>query len=163
MLLYLGSSIAMKSAKVIAPLFSKRIEPFISITSETVEVESICPILIWSLAEPAGNFPPPQCFVNVAFMQIAEIFYSVQGEGRLVGMPSVFIRTSGCNLRCVWCDTPYTSWAPEGEKWSVREILGEVAKYPSRHIVVTGGEPLLAAEIEELTARVKTLGSSHYD
>ena len=89
-------------------------------------------------------------------MQLAEIFYSVQGEGRLVGIPSVFIRTSGCNLRCVWCDTPYTSWAPEGKKWSVTEILGEVAKYPSRHIVVTGGEPFLAAEIEELTTRVRT-------
>jgi 7-carboxy-7-deazaguanine synthase len=91
-------------------------------------------------------------------VQLAEIFYSIQGEGRLVGMPSVFIRTSGCNLRCVWCDTPYTSWAPEGKKWSVREILGEVAKYPSRYIVVTGGEPFLAAEIEELTTRIKTLG-----
>lgn len=92
-------------------------------------------------------------------MQLAEIFYSVQGEGRLVGMPSVFIRTSGCNLRCVWCDTPYTSWAPEGKKWSVREILREVAKYPSRNIVVTGGEPFLAAEIEELTTRIKTSGA----
>jgi 7-carboxy-7-deazaguanine synthase len=92
-------------------------------------------------------------------MQLAEIFYSIQGEGRLVGIPSVFIRTSGCNLRCVWCDTPYTSWAPEGTKWSVREILEEVAKYPSRHIVVTGGEPFLAAEIEELTARVRTSGA----
>jgi 7-carboxy-7-deazaguanine synthase len=91
-------------------------------------------------------------------VQIAEIFYSIQGEGRLVGMPSVFIRTSGCNLRCVWCDTPYTSWTPEGEKWSVKEILQEVGKYPRGHIVVTGGEPLLAVEIEELTARLKCLG-----
>jgi 7-carboxy-7-deazaguanine synthase len=77
----------------------------------------------------------------------------------LIGVPSVFIRTSGCNLRCVWCDTPYTSWVPEGSKWSVAEILGEVAKYPTRHIVVTGGEPLLAVEIEELSARLKALGS----
>lgn len=77
----------------------------------------------------------------------------------MIGMPSVFIRTSGCNLRCVWCDTPYTSWAPEGQKWSVREILQEVAKYPSGHIVVTGGEPFLAVEIEELTARMKALGA----
>jgi 7-carboxy-7-deazaguanine synthase len=92
-------------------------------------------------------------------VQLAEIFYSVQGEGRLIGVPSVFIRTSGCNLRCVWCDTPYTSWVPEGSKWSVAEILGEVAKYPTRHIVVTGGEPLLAVEIEELSARLKALGS----
>ena len=93
------------------------------------------------------------------FVQIAEIFYSIQGEGRFVGMPSVFIRTSGCNLRCVWCDTPYTSWAPEGKKWSVREILNEVAKHAGRPVVVTGGEPLLAAEIEELTAQLKALGA----
>jgi 7-carboxy-7-deazaguanine synthase len=92
-------------------------------------------------------------------VQIAEIFYSIQGEGRFIGIPSVFIRTSGCNLRCVWCDTPYTSWTPEGEKWGVREILREVAKHPSRHVVVTGGEPLLAAEIEELTAKLKSLGA----
>jgi len=91
-------------------------------------------------------------------VQIAEIFYSIQGEGRLIGMPSVFIRTSGCNLRCVWCDTPYTSWEPEGKKWSVEEILGDVANYPSRHIVITGGEPFLAPELEELTASIKLLG-----
>src|SRR4249920_89288 len=92
-------------------------------------------------------------------MKIAEIFYSIQGEGMLTGVPSVFVRTSGCNLRCVWCDTPYTSWAPEGKKWSVGETLAEVAKYPSRHIVVTGGEPFLAPEIEELTAEIKSLGA----
>jgi 7-carboxy-7-deazaguanine synthase len=92
-------------------------------------------------------------------VQIAEIFYSIQGEGRLVGMPSVFIRTSGCNLRCVWCDTPYTSWAPKGKEWSVEEIVRKRAQYPSRHVVVTGGEPFLAAEIEELTAQLKLLGS----
>jgi 7-carboxy-7-deazaguanine synthase len=92
-------------------------------------------------------------------VQIAEIFYSIQGEGRLIGIPAVFIRTSGCNLRCVWCDTPYTSWTPEGENWGVREILREVTKHPSRHVVVTGGEPLLAREIGELTAKLKSLGA----
>src|SRR5881628_3451934 len=88
-------------------------------------------------------------------MRVAEIFYSIQGEGRLVGTPSVFIRTSGCNLRCAWCDTPYTSWRPEGEEWSLREILAEVKSYPCPHVVITGGEPLLAPEIEELTTRLK--------
>lgn len=92
-------------------------------------------------------------------MQIAEIFYSIQGEGRLIGIPSVFVRTSGCNLRCVWCDTPYTSWRREGQNWGLREILQEVAKHPSRHVVVTGGEPLIAAEIEELAAGLKSLGA----
>ncbi|MBI2365712.1 MAG: 7-carboxy-7-deazaguanine synthase QueE [Deltaproteobacteria bacterium] len=92
-------------------------------------------------------------------MRISEIFYSIQGEGRLLGVPSVFIRTSGCNLRCVWCDTPYTSWRPEGRERSVAEILREVQKYPARHVVITGGEPLLAPEIEELTKGLKREGA----
>ena len=92
-------------------------------------------------------------------MRISEIFYSIQGEGRLLGMPSVFIRTSSCNLRCVWCDTPYTSWRPEGRDWNVKKILREVHKYPARHVVVTGGEPLLAPEIEELTQELKRNGA----
>jgi len=92
-------------------------------------------------------------------VRISEIFYSIQGEGRLLGVPSVFIRTSGCNLRCVWCDTPYTSWRPEGRDWNIRKILREVHKYPARHVVVTGGEPLLAPEIEELTKELKREGA----
>jgi 7-carboxy-7-deazaguanine synthase len=92
-------------------------------------------------------------------VQISEIFYSIQGEGRLIGIPSVFVRTSGCNLRCVWCDTPYTSWTPQGEKRSVGEIVNEVKKYPHRHVVLTGGEPLLAAELEQLAIDLKRLGS----
>jgi 7-carboxy-7-deazaguanine synthase len=92
-------------------------------------------------------------------MQVAEIFYSVQGEGRFIGVPSVFIRSSGCNLRCVWCDTPYTSWRPEGRAWSIDEIEREVAKYPTSHVVITGGEPLLAPDIEKLTAALKREGA----
>lgn len=84
-------------------------------------------------------------------MKIAEIFYSLQGEGTLVGVPSVFVRTSGCNLRCVWCDTPYTSWQPEGEECSLDEIRTRVARYPARHVVVTGGEPMIAPQVVELT------------
>jgi 7-carboxy-7-deazaguanine synthase len=87
-------------------------------------------------------------------MRISEIFYSIQGEGRLLGVPSVFVRTSGCNLRCRWCDTPYTSWQPEGKTWSVEKILGEIAKYPTRLVVFTGGEPLLAPDIVELTGEL---------
>ncbi len=92
-------------------------------------------------------------------MRISEIFYSIQGEGRLCGIPSVFIRTSGCNLRCVWCDTPYTSWRPEGKSWSISKIVSEVKKYPSRYIVITGGEPLLAPEIGALTGELKRDGA----
>jgi len=91
-------------------------------------------------------------------VRISEIFYSIQGEGRLVGMPSVFIRTSGCNLRCAWCDTPYTSWRPEGKPWSLSKILRKVATYPARHVVITGGEPLLTPEVVELSAAVKQAG-----
>jgi 7-carboxy-7-deazaguanine synthase len=92
-------------------------------------------------------------------MRIAEIFYSVQGEGRLVGVPSVFVRTSGCNLRCVWCDTPYTSWSAEGTEMSLRQIISAVASYGARHVVVTGGEPLLALEINEFLAELKKTGA----
>ncbi len=88
-------------------------------------------------------------------VRISEIFYSVQGEGRLVGTPSLFIRTSGCNLRCVWCDTPYTSWRPEGSSWPLAKILHRIDEYAAKHVVITGGEPMLAAEIEELTAALR--------
>ena len=91
-------------------------------------------------------------------MKISEIFYSIQGEGMLTGVPSVFVRTSGCNLRCVWCDTPYTSWAPEGSDMPVDTILACVKAHPARHAVVTGGEPMIAPQIVELTQGVKNLG-----
>jgi 7-carboxy-7-deazaguanine synthase len=84
-------------------------------------------------------------------LKIAEIFYSLQGEGSLVGVPSVFVRTSGCNLRCSWCDTPYTSWQPEGEERPLGSIVAEVEQYPGRHVVVTGGEPMIAPGIVALT------------
>ena len=88
-------------------------------------------------------------------MKIAEIFYSIQGEGSLIGVPSVFVRTSGCNLRCSWCDTPYTSWQPEGVERTVDEIVNEVQQYPARHVVVTGGEPMIAPGIVHLTERLR--------
>ena len=91
-------------------------------------------------------------------MLISEIFYSLQGEGELAGVPSVFVRTSGCNLRCNWCDTPYASWSPEGAQMGVPEIIAAVRQHPARHVVVTGGEPMIAPEIKALAARLKELG-----
>jgi len=91
-------------------------------------------------------------------LRIAELFYSLQGEGSLVGVPSVFIRTTGCNLRCSWCDTPYTSWQPEGTDWSLRQILAEVRAHPARHAVVTGGEPMIQPEIIPLTEQLRAAG-----
>jgi 7-carboxy-7-deazaguanine synthase len=91
-------------------------------------------------------------------MFVAEAFVSVQGEGMLTGVPSFFIRTSGCNLRCTWCDTPYTSWRPEGERRSVRELLAAATAAGLRHVVVTGGEPLLQRELGELTRGLADAG-----
>ena len=88
-------------------------------------------------------------------MKINEIYFSIQGEGKLVGVPSIFIRTSGCNLRCTWCDTPYTSWNPEGETQTIDEILERTRTFACRHVVLTGGEPMIAAEVSELTRRLK--------
>jgi 7-carboxy-7-deazaguanine synthase len=151
-------------------------------------------------------------------MKIAEIYQSLQGEGLLTGTPSIFIRASGCNLRCWFCDTPYTSWQPEGEDLSVDEIMrramdtrlpvaelrsaaaglpaempqqnvrsdlqGSVGFSPrgpvnhvwaeahatsdlrapttdhrlSRHAVLTGGEPMLFAELIPLSQRLREAG-----
>ncbi|MCC6393147.1 MAG: 7-carboxy-7-deazaguanine synthase QueE [Bryobacterales bacterium] len=87
-------------------------------------------------------------------MKIAEIFYSIQGEGVLAGVPSVFIRTSGCNLRCRWCDTPYTSWNPEGLDYRLERILDAVRADSKGYVVLTGGEPMIQPEIEALTAQL---------
>lgn len=91
-------------------------------------------------------------------MIISELFYSVQGEGSLVGVPSFFIRTTYCNLRCTWCDTPYTSWQPQGREMSIDQILGAVRETPARHVVVTGGEPMIAPEVVGLTHRLRDAG-----
>ena len=89
-------------------------------------------------------------------MKVSELFYSIQGEGKLVGVPSVFVRASGCNLRCTWCDTPYASWEPEGEDVSVSEIVARVGAYGAGHVVLTGGEPMIMPEIVELCDALKT-------
>lgn len=91
-------------------------------------------------------------------MLISEIFYSLQGEGLLLGVPSIFIRTSGCNLRCRWCDTPYASWKPEGQEMSIEEIIQQVTFYQCRHVVLTGGEPMVSPSLPELAKRLHDLG-----
>jgi len=88
-------------------------------------------------------------------MRIAEIFHSIQGEGLLAGVPSIFIRTSGCNLRCHWCDTPYASWKPEGQEMSVEEILKKITEWNCDHVVLTGGEPMIAPDLPELATALK--------
>ncbi len=88
-------------------------------------------------------------------MKIAEIFYSVQGEGKLAGVPSVFVRTSGCNLRCTWCDTPYASWNPTGDELSLEEIVSRVLRFGAKHVVLTGGEPMIQTQLPELVQRLQ--------
>lgn len=91
-------------------------------------------------------------------LPVAEIFASVQGEGRWVGIPSTFVRVSGCNLRCVWCDTPYASWSPEGVVRSVEEVVGMVRERALRHVVLTGGEPMLFEAIVPLATELSAAG-----
>ncbi|MDQ7089758.1 MAG: 7-carboxy-7-deazaguanine synthase QueE [Methylococcales bacterium] len=76
-------------------------------------------------------------------MKYSEIFYTLQGEGKLIGVPSVFFRTSSCNLRCSWCDTPYTSWSPEDKEITVAKAFDEITQFGVEHVVITGGEPFL--------------------
>lgn len=78
-------------------------------------------------------------------LKINEIFYSIQGESTFVGYPTVFIRTTGCNLRCTYCDTTYSYY--EGENWSVEKVVEKVKSFGGHYVCVTGGEPLLQKEI----------------
>jgi len=91
-------------------------------------------------------------------VRIAEVFHSIQGEGEFAGTPSVFVRTTGCNLRCWFCDTPYTSWQPEGPRRDWREVLEQVLKIECPHVVLTGGEPLLQPEIVPLAEGLRSVG-----
>ncbi len=76
-------------------------------------------------------------------MKMSEIFYSIQGEGIKTGLPSVFFRVSHCNLRCHWCDTPYTSWKPENKEVTVEQAVNMIEEYGCKNVVITGGEPFV--------------------
>ncbi|WP_247731076.1 7-carboxy-7-deazaguanine synthase QueE [Halovivax limisalsi] len=91
-------------------------------------------------------------------LPINELFYSLQGEGRLAGVPSVFVRTSGCNLRCWFCDSYHTSWEPTGDWRSVDAILEDIASHDADHVVLTGGEPLLHDAAVPLLERLDDCG-----
>jgi 7-carboxy-7-deazaguanine synthase len=91
-------------------------------------------------------------------LRIAEIFRSLQGEGLLTGTPSVFVRVSGCNLRCGFCDTPYASWRPEGDSFRIDEILDRVLAMEEQHVVITGGEPMLFADLVPLAQSLRQMG-----
>lgn len=99
------------------------------------------------LAKPYGGEPRHNSNMP---LRIAEVFISLQGEGIWAGTPSTFVRISGCNLRCVWCDTPYASWNPEGPTREVGAVIDEVAKAGVRDVVVTGGEPMLFDDVVPL-------------
>ena len=81
-------------------------------------------------------------------LRLTEIFHSLQGEASRVGLPTVFIRLTGCPLRCTWCDTTYSFTG--GSAWEIADILAEVARHPTRHVCVTGGEPLAQKECPAL-------------
>jgi len=81
-------------------------------------------------------------------MKINEIFYSIQGEGRWTGLPNIFIRVTGCNLRCSFCDTKYAYF--DGKEMPIEDIMKDVSKYPCKKVCITGGEPLLQEQTIEL-------------
>ncbi len=91
-------------------------------------------------------------------MIVNEIFYSLQGEGKLAGVPSVFIRLAGCRLRCRWCDTKYAWDEQAGDEWGAEEILQKIAAYPTRYAVITGGEPMDREGLPELAALLHQAG-----
>jgi 7-carboxy-7-deazaguanine synthase len=95
---------------------------------------------------PAGRDPA------VALLKVNEIFHSIQGESREAGRPCVFVRLTGCNLRCVWCDTPYAF--EEGDLKSIDEIVAEIDRWKTRFVLVTGGEPLAQDSVHDLIARL---------
>ncbi len=91
-------------------------------------------------------------------LAVSETFLSLQGEGSLTGVPSYFVRLSGCNLRCRWCDTPYASWAPEQTPRTIEELRAEAAATGAGHAVLTGGEPMIHEGLGPLSRALREAG-----
>ncbi|MHC4551406.1 MAG: 7-carboxy-7-deazaguanine synthase QueE [Planctomycetota bacterium] len=91
-------------------------------------------------------------------MIVNEIFYTLQGEGKLAGAASVFIRLAGCPLRCRWCDTKYAWDASVGNEMSAQQVITEIEQYPTRFAVVTGGEPMTNPDVGELVRGLHQAG-----
>ncbi len=89
-------------------------------------------------------------------MKINEIFHSIQGEGATMGIPTVFVRFTGCNLDCIWCDTEYAK--TEGKKYSIGQILAEVDKFKCNQVCITGGEPMYQSETPRLINELLATG-----
>lgn len=87
-------------------------------------------------------------------LSVSETFVSIQGEGKLTGVPSLFIRLSGCNLRCFWCDTPYASWIPDGSPRTIDDLVALARSSKVTHAVLTGGEPMMFRQVCELSTRL---------
>ena len=90
-------------------------------------------------------------------MIVNEIFYSLQGEGFFAGLPSVFIRLAGCQLRCKWCDTKYAWDESAGRQQTIDEVIKAVQQYDCRFVVITGGEPMTNPALAQLTKELKAL------
>lgn len=99
---------------------------------------------------------PPEGKTSPDTLTLNEIFYSIQGESTYAGQPCVFVRLTGCDLRCTYCDTEYAFY--EGKRRSIDDITAEVGKYPCRLVEVTGGEPLLQKRVHTLMSRLCDAG-----
>jgi len=98
----------------------------------------------------------PRQEARIATLRVSEIFHSIQGESSSVGQPTVFVRLTGCPLRCVYCDTEYAFTG--GEQRAIPDILAEVARFGARHVCVTGGEPLAQPNCRPLLAALCDAG-----
>ena len=91
-------------------------------------------------------------------LPVVEVFHSLQGEGTLAGVPSVFVRLAGCNRQCVWCDTAYARDPSAGRPVAVADLVRQVCAFPTRFAVVTGGEPMAAAGVHALAGTLRDAG-----